>query len=386
MILTLFIILSLVFILIRSMPGSDGLTEDPSVNNEVEDVETSVVKDYLTWVRNIFPKYTTVTCGAEDVINTTDEKCYEKEEGSTYKKLRLTYWGYSTKVAKNEPAFNVVKDRMPISMFINIIVLVIAMPAGITLGTIAALRKNKPIDHAISFGVIIFISVPSFVLAFFMTYFISFKLGWFPVHVSEDLPILIRELFKGNLLQYSKPGIFGEDRVLLDGASIYGEIPTAENTATPDQIESTIVAYGVVLKSLVLPIAALAFGPIAALTRYTRAELTETLTSDFMLLAKSKGLTRTQATLRHAFRNSMLPLLSMIIGMFIGVMGGSLMIERIFNIPGMGSASYDALTGEDYPVVVVTTAFYTTIGLATVLFVDLMYGVVDPRVRLGGRS
>ncbi len=390
MILTLFIILSIVFILIRSIPGVDGLTENPNVENEAEDVEVSPLEEYFVWLRNIFPKEIEVECTESLVeVATKGDTCYGKAAGEKASEIRLTYWGYSTKLQPGTPAFDVLKERIPISMFINIFVLVISMPLGIFLGTIAALRKNKPIDHAISVGVIFFISVPSFVLAFFMTYFIAFRLEWFEVRMSEHIVTILRDfVMKGKgLPKFTKVGIFTEgERTLLDNMSVYGEVPSVDNSVSANEVENMFVAYWALFKTIIMPIAALSFGPIAALTRYTRAELTEVLTSDFMLLAKSKGLTRTQATIRHAFRNSMLPLLGMIIGMFVGIMGGSLMIERIFSIPGMGAVSYDALTSRDYSVVIVSTAFYTTIGLLTTLFVDLMYGVVDPRVRLGGRA
>ena len=129
---------------------------------------------------------------------------------------------------------------------------------------------------------------------------------------------------------------------------------------------------------------ALSFGSIAGFTRYTRAELTEVLTSEFMLLARAKGLTRTQATVRHALRNAMVPIFPMIIGEFISIMSGSLIIEQIFAIPGIGKIYLESINVRDYNVFLFLSMFYVAIGLVAGLLVDLSYGIVDPRIRIGG--
>ena len=123
---------------------------------------------------------------------------------------------------------------------------------------------------------------------------------------------------------------------------------------------------------------------IAGFTRYTRAELTEVLTSDFMLLARAKGLTRTQATINHALRNSMVPIFPMIVGEFISILGGSLIIENIFAVPGVGKLYLTSIQKLDYDVFMFVSMFYVVIGLVAALMVDLSYGIVDPRIRIGG--
>ena len=136
--------------------------------------------------------------------------------------------------------------------------------------------------------------------------------------------------------------------------------------------------------SMMLPILSLSFGTIAGLMRFTRAELTETLTSDYMLLARTKGLTRGQATVRHALRNSMVPILPMIIGEFIGILSGSLIIEKIFAIPGIGSVYVASIGLRDYNVFMAVSMFYTIVSLVAGLIIDLSYGFIDPRIRMGG--
>ena len=138
------------------------------------------------------------------------------------------------------------------------------------------------------------------------------------------------------------------------------------------------------LKSMALPIMSMSFSTVASLMRAVRAELTETLTSDYMLLARTKGLTRRQATLRHALRNSMVPIMPMIVGQFVAVLSGSLIIEKIFGIPGIGSTYISSILERDYALFLVVSMFYTVISLIATLVIDVSYGLVDPRIRMGG--
>ncbi len=244
-------------------------------------------------------------------------------------------WGVSTRLRVNVPAFLVLSERMPVTLKLNFLALFVYIPIGFGLGILAALKKNTWVDNVISLGVMIFISVPSFVVMSLLVLVFGYQLGWLP----QKYP----------------------------AAYIEGWIQ---------------------VKALVLPVLGLSFGAIAGLTRLTRAEITEVLTSEFLLLARTKGLTRSQAIVRHAMRNSMVPLVPSIIGSFVGLLSGSVIIEKIYNIPGTGSIYIAALTrgAYDYNVILVSTAFYTTIGLFAVLLVDLSYGIVDPRIRMGARK
>ena len=241
-------------------------------------------------------------------------------------------WGTSLKLYPNVPVWDIMKNRIPISMYINLLSLVISLPVGIILGIVAAIRKNTWIDYLVSFLVVICISVPSFVFATLMQYFFAFKMGSFPI--------------------------------------IYDATATGLKQ----------------LHSLALPVFALSLGPIARVTRYLRAELAETINSDFMLLAKTKGLTETQSTINHGIRNSLLPLMNIIVPMFTSIMGGSLVIETIFAIPGMGGIMVSSINAPDYEVTLAVLIFYSIISLLTILIVDLSYGVVDPRVIMGGKK
>lgn len=243
-------------------------------------------------------------------------------------------WGLSTKVEPGKAAFDVIKDRIPTTMLINVIALVFYIPIGITLGIIAALKKNKPTDNLISFAIMIMISIPSFVVMIMLVMAFGYQLEWVPsIFPAKDAEMGLR------------------------------------------------------IRGLVLPVLAMTFGPIAGLTRVTRAELTEVLTSEFLLLARTKGLTRKQAVIRHALRNSLVPLVPGIIYSFVGILSGSVIIERIYSVPGTGTIFIKALTKNayDYNLLLCSTAFYTTITLVAVLLVDLSYGLIDPRIRMGGK-
>ncbi len=244
-------------------------------------------------------------------------------------------WGYSTRVAPNVPVFEVLMSRIPITMQLNLLALFFYIPIGFALGIVAALRKDGVVDNLVTLFVMIFISIPSFVVMLFLVLIFGYQLEWLPT-----------------------------------------QFPTAD-------------AVGMVrFTGLILPVLGLAFQPIASLTRVTRAELTEVLTSEFLLLARTKGLTRPQSIVRHAMRNSMVPLVPGIIFSFVGLLSGSVIIETIYGIPGTGRVFIRAmaLNNYDYNLILGTTAFYTIIGLFAVLLVDLSYGIVDPRIRMGAKK
>lgn len=126
-------------------------------------------------------------------------------------------------------------------------------------------------------------------------------------------------------------------------------------------------------------------GSIAGYARYTRAELTEVLTNEFMLLARTKGLTKGQAIVRHALRNAMVPIFPMILGEFVSVLSGSLIIEKFFAIPGVGGLYLNSIQALDYDFFMLLSGFYTLVGLLAGIIVDISYGLIDPRIRMGAK-
>ncbi|MCM1042762.1 MAG: ABC transporter permease [Corallococcus sp.] len=242
-------------------------------------------------------------------------------------------WGVGETMYKTRPVTEVFNEKLPMTMILNVYSILLSVPIGIGLGIFAALKKNKWQDHVISTGVMIFVSVPSYIYAFLVQYIFCFKLRWLPYVVEAGTDYFSWSMFV----------------------------------------------------SMLAPVMSLSFGVIAGLTRFTRAELTEVLTSEFMLLARTKGLTRGQATVRHALRNAMVPIFPMIIGEFVGILSGSLIIEQIFAIPGVGALYIQSINLLDYNFFMMLSAFYTFIGLAAGILIDLSYGIIDPRIRMGAR-
>lgn len=311
MFLTLFIIVSISFFLIRALKPAKPETQDLNQQKAIEDrwealgYNEPILTQYGIYLKNIATKWD---------------------------------FGTSWKVKMNSDAWDLLIGRLPPTIIVNLYSLLFSIPVGIGLGVLAAIKKNKWQDTVISTGVIIFISVPSYVYAFLVQYFMYFKWGWFP-----------------------KATIYS----LADAGGSYFTWK--------------------MFYSMIMPILALSFGEIAGLCRFTRAELTETLTSDYMLLARTKGLTRRQATTRHALKNAMVPILPMIISSFIGILGGSFIIEQIFAIPGVGNLYIQAVNLLDFDVFMLDTIFYTFVGLLAGIVVDISYGFIDPRIRMGER-
>lgn len=256
-----------------------------------------------------------------------------------YLKNIFTKWDFGTswEIDYGQPVTNVIGSRLLPTVLLNIFSLLISVPIGIGLGMFAALKKNKWQDSFISTLVMIFISVPSYVYAFLLQYQLGFKLGLFPIVLSS----------------------------LYDAGGSWFS--------------------GEMLNSMVLPVMALSFGTIASLTRFTRAELTEALTSEYMLLARAKGLTKGQATFRHALKNAMVPILPTIISLFINIMSGAIIIEKIFAVNGIGQLYLKSISLLDYDVFMATSMFYTIISLGGAIIVDLSYGFLDPRIRMGAK-
>ncbi len=358
----IYIILSLNFLLLKLAPEFPPTTEDDrDIYYQQQVTDGYMTKRKVTDEAEVEAIETMILEGTSDC-----DKCYYKpddslnpQEYTVFEPVPLAQqyfkwvgniitkwnWGLSTQVKVNTPVFDVLigrnadgsysgASRIGTTMRLNLIALFFYIPIGFTLGIIAALNKNSWIDNLISFFVMVFISVPSFVVMTMLVMIFGFQLQW-----------------------------------------------------VPDQWQATFVDTSLQVKAYILPVLGLSFGAIAGLTRTTRAELTEVLTSEFLLLARTKGLTRRQSVIRHAMRNSMVPLVPGIIGSFVGLLSGSVIIEKIYGVPGTGLIYLTAMTeGQyDFNLILGITAFYTIISLFAVLLVDLSYGIVDPRIRMGAR-
>ena len=302
MALTLFVILTLGFIVIRLMPGSPF--DDPDYSAEMihmleekHHLHESIPRQYFYYLKGI---------------------------------LAEGYWGVSLNLEPMTPVWTVIGRRIPVTLTINFFSLLIALPLGLLAGTAAAIWRSKWPDHLISLATVLFISVPSFVMASLLQYFLGFKGELFP-------------------LIYDASGDAGTR-----------------------------------ISSLVMPVLALSFHPIAMICRYLRGELSENMQADYMRTAQAKGLSLRKAIFRHAFRNSLIPVMHIIVPLFTNILAGSLVIERIFGIPGVGGLMTRSIHAKDHWLTITVLIFYAVIHLLTVLITDISYGLIDPRIRLGG--
>ena len=246
-------------------------------------------------------------------------------------------WGVGEQMYEGLGIWDVMMQKLPYTVIVNLYSILVSIPLGLGFGIYAALKKNKWQDAFISTAVMVFISVPSYVYAFLVQYIFCFKLNWFPLQLAS----------------------------LSQTGSLFS---------------------GKMFVSMVPAIMSLSFGVIAGFTRYTWAELSEVLTGDYMLLARTKGLTKAQAISRHAMRNAMVVILPMIFGEFIGILGGSMIIENIFGIPGIGNLYVNSINVRDYNFFMALNIFYTLIGLVSGIVIDISYGFIDPRIRMGSKK
>ena len=336
----------LCFCLIRLLPfkseatGQQAITEQRRLqmlgwaDTDVDGNKITMIEKLGKWIYNILFR------DIQSIDPETGEKTkidYDEETGEVipHPDGKPDWdWGVSLKIDYLKDVTDVVGDRMTPTILLNVYSLLISIPIGIAFGIFAALKKNKWQDHFISTAVMLFISVPSFVYAFLLQYFFAFKWGILPAQSSS----------------------------LMDAGGSYFSWEMS--------------------KSLILPVLSMSFGTIAGLTRSTRAELTEALTSEYMLLARTKGLTKSQSIMRHALKNAMVPILPGIISSFVGILSGSYIIEQIFGVPGVGKLYIMSINMRDYDLFMFITAFYGFIGLLSNILIDLSYGFLDPRVKM----
>lgn len=333
MIITTFIILTLTFFLVKLLPL------EPMTGTIAQQKAYCEKQTYLGYfIRTNMPN-AKLGNAIELTENGVTTYYYNKpiilQYGAWLKGIFTQFnWGVSQYIVPGNDAINIIGSRLGYTVSINVIAILIAIPLGFIFGIIAALNKNKPADHVISTLVMVMISVPSFVVISVLMLILAYSLHWVP--------------------------------------SVF---PYGPN-----------ISFGERCAGYVIPVCALCFGTVASFTRYTRAELCEVMSSEFLLLARTKGLSRGQSIVRHALRNSLVPIVPMIIGEFVGILSGSAILENLYSIPGIGNLFIKCINLHDYNVLLVDMAFYTIIGLAANLLVDISYGIVDPRIRMGAKA
>ncbi|GFZ26900.1 oligopeptide ABC transporter permease [Lactobacillus corticis] len=295
MILTLLIVATVTFFLMKMMPGSPYANEEKMtaqqirIMNEQYGLNKPIWVQYLIYIAGVF----------------------HGDFGVSFQ--------YS-----NQPVSTLIGSRLGASVQLGLQALILGVILGVIIGAIAAMKQGTWVDSTATVISIIGKSVPNFVLAVLLQYYIGLKLGWFPI---------------------AGWGSFSQT---------------------------------------ILPTLALCVGPLAETARFIRTSMVDTLSSDYIELGRAKGLSRTEVIRKHALRNSMIPLVTLIGPYAVALMTGSMVIENIFNIPGIGEQFVKSILTNDYPTIMGVTMVYS-IGLVIILLItDIVYSLIDPRIRLAG--
>ncbi|UQS82241.1 ABC transporter permease [Bombilactobacillus folatiphilus] len=293
MILTLFIVASVTFFMMKLMPGTPFSNQDKlsaaqlKIMNEQYGLNKPIWQQYLIYLGNLL----------------------HGDFGTSFQ-------------FNNQPVLSLIMTRLKPSMLIGAQAMIIGSLLGILLGAVAAINKNNWIDSLATFVSIVGISVPSFVLGVLLQFFIAFK--W---HI---LPI-----------------------ALWNG-----------------------------WQSSILPSLALAVSPLAQTARFMRTEMVDVLNSDYIELSKAKGNTRWQTVVKHTLRNSLIPVITILGPLTANILTGSLVVENIFSIPGIGEQFVKSIMTNDYPTIMGLTIFYSLMFMVMLLITDILYSIIDPRIRL----
>lgn len=297
MILTLFIIVTITFFLMQLLPGSpfndtDKLTEEQlALMNAKYGLDKPVAVQYFTYVGNLLKG---------------DLGLSFQHEGRT--------------------VTNIISTRVGPSVLIGFQAIILGFILGLVLGVISALKHNTIYDYGSVFLAVIGMSIPNFVFAALMQYFIGVKLGWLPV-----------ALWKG-------------------------------------------------YDHSIMPTIALSVMVVATVARFIRTEMLEVLGQDYVLTARAKGLSEVVVIIKHVLRNALIPVVTVVGPLAVSIMTGTLVIEQIFAVPGLGEQFTLSILVNDYSVIMGITLFFSVIFILVVFIVDILYVVLDPRITLGGKN
>ena len=234
------------------------------------------------------------------------------------------------------PVSDVVATPLKNTIFINIFAIILALGITIPLGIRCAVKRNSTFDKVVQVLTIVGYSLPVFIISLLFIYLFAVTLGWFPV----------------------------------------------SGMSTPNFQGTELQAFSDKLWHMVLPLGVMTVGSLGGMTRYVRAAMSDALSMDYIKTARAKGLKERVVIYSHAWRNALLPVITLVIGWIISIFSGSLVVETMFNWNGTGKFYIDSLNNQDYNVALAIQMFYIIISLVGYLITDLSYGLVDPRVRV----
>jgi peptide/nickel transport system permease protein len=263
------------------------------------------------------------------------------------KPIHVQYWSWLKKISHGDlgtsfstdhrPVAAKIMERFPVTILINFLSLIIIIAVAVPIGVLSAVHQDSLFDKITAVFVFIGFAVPTFWLALLLMIFFGINLGWLPISGLRSL-------------NYEYLG--------------------------------TIDRFVDILKHLILPVFVSAFGGLAGLSRYMRANMLEVIRQDYIMTARAKGLSERDVIYKHALRNALLPAIT-ILGLSIpGLIGGSVIFETIFAIPGMGQLFYMAVMARDYPTIMGILLIGAILTLLGNLIADVSYALADPRIRI----
>ncbi|CAN5645438.1 ABC transporter permease [soil metagenome] len=265
---------------------------------------------------------------------TAEQEAQVEEQYNLDKPLPVQYALYMTGLVRGDlgnsylyggtPVTSIILDRLPVSMFLGTQAIVVGLVVGLFLGIVGALKQNSIWDSGAAFLAVLGVSVPDFVLAPLAQYWLGLKLGIFPIAFFESW----------------------------------------WHSVLPSLVLSTVVA--------------------AVIATFTRTEMLEVLGQDYVTLAKAKGLSKLAVVLKHVLRNSMIPLVTIMLPLTAALVTGVLIVETVFSIPGLGEQFVRSIFEKDFPIIMGTTILFSVFFVASYLLQDILYGLIDPRIRVAG--
>ena len=294
-ILTLMVILFVLFLMLSYMPGS------PFNDEKLTAVQKQVLYAKYGLDQPFFVRF------AKYVVN-----MFKGDLGVSYV------------LNKNRAVADMIKGPLMVSIRIGAQGFVVGSIIGLLLGIAAALNHNTWIDSLCSVVSVLGVSVPSYVFALLLAFYIGFKLQWTPILYNANAPF----------------------------------------------------------SSTILPTLALSMFPIANISRFTRSEMIDVLGSDYIALVQAKGVKEKGLIFHHALRNTMIPIVTIMGPLLINLLTGSMVVEKVFAIPGIGMLMVQAIQSNDYNVVVACAFMYSALYIFMMLGVDVLYGIIDPRIRV----
>lgn len=248
--------------------------------------------------------------------------------------LRLDF-GYSFAVAGNPRVTDLIARVWPVTLQVGLYTLVVAFGLGLTMGIVAAYRRNSWVDNVVTFLATLGITVPNFIIATWLLLIFGYQIGW------------------------STPSKWIIPPITSDG--------------------NAILSW-----DYFLPVITYALAPLALVARYTRASVADVLNADYVRTARAKGLGTRIIMFRHVLRNALIPMITVLLPQVPNLLTGSIFIEVTFGIPGLGKFFVTSIFNRDYPMIMACVLLIAFFWGITYLITDVLYTVIDPRIRVGG--